>query len=68
MLAQPRGHFLTCHGIKIHNEHLQPGNFLTSTAFEGKFRQFDRMGKGGEKKTFSGTKSSGGILFVREGV
>lgn len=27
----------SCHGIKIQNEHLQPGHFLTSAAFEGKF-------------------------------
>ncbi|XP_020488428.2 calcium-activated potassium channel subunit beta-2 isoform X2 [Labrus bergylta] len=35
MLAQPRGHFSTCHGIKIQNEHLQPARFFwTSATFE----------------------------------
>lgn len=39
---QTRGHCLTCHGIKLENEHLQPGNFVTSAAFEDKY---DRMKK-----------------------
>lgn len=41
---QTRGHCLTCHGIKLENEHLQPGNFVTSAAFEDKY---DRMKKSG---------------------